>query len=183
VLLLFGRKVFEVLAFPLLFLFLMVPLPQSLVNVIAFPLQLMAANAAVESLHVMGIPALLEGNIIHLAHSELFVAQACSGLRSLMALLTLGVVFAYFLQRGTLKRLIIVFSTIPIAIFVNAVRVALTGFLAHAYGEEAASGIIHDFQGLITFFLAFLVLLVEARLLSLIVPTSGMRRVAAERPA
>lgn len=183
VLLLFGRKVFEVLAFPLLFLFLMVPLPQSLVNVIAFPLQLMAASAAVESLHVMGIPALLEGNIIHLAHSELFVAQACSGLRSLMALLTLGVVFAYFLQRGTLKRLIIVFSTIPIAIFVNAVRVALTGFLAHSYGKEAASGIIHDFQGLITFFLAFLVLLVEARLLSLIVPTPGMRRAAAERPA
>ncbi len=183
VLLLFGRKVFEVLAFPLLFLFLMVPLPQSLVNVIAFPLQLMAASAAVESLHVMGIPALLEGNIIHLAHSELFVAQACSGLRSLMALLTLGVVFAYFLQRGTLKRLIIVFSTIPIAIFVNAVRVALTGVLAHSYGEEAASGIIHDFQGLITFFLAFLVLLVEARLLSLIIPTSGMRRAAAERPA
>lgn len=183
VLLLFGRKVFEVLAFPLLFLFLMVPLPQSLVNVIAFPLQLMAASAAVESLHVMGIPALLEGNIIHLAHSELFVAQACSGLRSLMALLTLGVVFAYFLQRGTLKRLIIVFSTIPIAIFVNAVRVALTGFLAHSYGEDAASGIIHDFQGLITFFLAFLVLLVEARLLSLIVPSPGMRRAAAERPA
>lgn len=183
VLLLFGRKVFEVLAFPLLFLFLMVPLPQSLVNVIAFPLQLMAASAAVESLHVMGIPALLEGNIIHLAHSELFVAQACSGLRSLMALLTLGVVFAYFLQRGTLKRLIIVFSTIPIAIFVNAVRVALTGFLAHSYGKEAASGIIHDFQGLITFFLAFLVLLVEARLLSLIIPTPGMRRAAAERPA
>lgn len=183
VLLLFGRKVFEVLAFPLVFLFLMVPLPQSLVNVIAFPLQLMAANAAVESLHLLGIPALLEGNIIHLAHAELFVAQACSGLRSLMALLTLGVVFAYFLQRGVVNRVIIVLSTIPIAIFVNAVRVALTGFLAHTYGEEAATGIIHDFQGLITFFLAFLVLLVEARLLNLIASASWTRRTPVEEPA
>ncbi len=170
ILLLLGRRVFEVLAFPLLFLFLMVPLPQSLVNVIAFPLQLMAANAAVESLHLLGVPALLEGNIIHLAHSELFVAQACSGLRSLMALLTLGVVFAYFLQRGSIRRIIIVASTVPIAILVNAVRVALTGFLAHTYGEQTASGFIHDFQGLITFFLAFLVLLVEARIITLIAP-------------
>ena len=174
VLLLFGRKVFRVLAFPLLFLFLMVPLPQSLVNVIAFPLQLMAANAAVEALHLLGVPALLEGNIIHLAHSQLFVAQACSGLRSLMALLTLGVVFAYFLQRGTWRRVVIVLSTIPIAIFVNAFRVALTGILAHNYGNEAATGIIHDFQGLITFFLAFLVLLVEARILNLIAPSVGL---------
>ena len=131
----------------------------------------------------MAVPALLEGNIIHLAHSELFVAQACSGLRSLMALLTLGVVFAYFMQRGTLRRAIIVLSTIPIAIFVNAVRVALTGILAHAYGEEAATGVIHDFQGLITFFLAFLVLLVEARLLSLIAPSFSLAPATARRVA
>ncbi len=181
ILLLLGRKVFEVLTFPLLFLFLMVPLPQSLVNVIAFPLQLTAASAAVESLHWLGVPALLEGNIIHLAHSELFVAQACSGLRSLMALLTLGVVFAYFLQRGTAKRVIIVLSTIPIAIFVNAVRVALTGILAHTYGEEAATGFIHDFQGLITFFLAFVVLLGEARVLNWINPSFGVLSPAAGR--
>jgi exosortase len=174
ILLLLGRKIFRVLAFPLLFLFLMVPLPQSLVNTVAFPLQLMAASAAVESLHILGVPAVLEGNIIHQAPSEFFVAQACSGLRSLMALLTLGVVFAYFLQRGSIRRVIIVLSTIPIAIFVNAFRVALTGILAHNYGNEAATGIIHDFQGLITFFLAFLVLLVEARLLNLLVPSVGL---------
>jgi exosortase len=183
VLLLFGRKVFEVLAFPLLFLFLMVPLPQSLVNVVAFPLQLMAANAAVETLHILGVPALLEGNIIHLAHSELFVAQACSGLRSLMALLTLGVVFSYFLQRGAVRRVIIVASTIPIAIFVNAVRVTLTGVLAHAYGQEAATGFIHDFQGLITFFLAFIVLLAEARLITLIAPSIEFREKMAKETA
>ncbi len=167
VLLLFGRKVFEILLFPLCFLFLMVPLPQSLVNIIAFPLQLIAAGWAVASMHALGIPSLLEGNIIHLAHTELFVADACSGLRSLMALLTLGVVFAQFFRPGRLvQQCILIASTIPIAIVINAARVALTGILAHNFGRETATGFIHDFQGMITFGMAFVLLLGEARLLS-----------------
>jgi exosortase len=165
VLLVFGRQIFRILAFPLLFLFLMIPLPQSLLNVVAFPLQLMAARIAENALHFLAIPALVEGNIIHLANAELFVAEACSGLRSVMALLTLGVVMAKFFQRRMGARLILVASTIPIAIFVNAVRVTLTGLLTHSYGQEVAHGTIHDFQGLITFGLAFLVLMLEARLI------------------
>ncbi len=168
VLLLLGRDIFKILAFPLFFLFLMVPLPQSLVNTIAFPLQLLAAKFAVWSLQELGIPALVEGNIIHLAHMKLFVHEACSGLRSLMALITLGVVFAYFFRRGAIwTRLFLVVSTIPIAIFVNAFRVALTGFLAHNFGEEASGGLIHDFQGLFTFGLAFFILLGEGRLIDM----------------
>jgi exosortase len=163
VLLLYGKEFFRILLFPLLFLFLMVPLPQSLVNVVAFPLQLLAASAAAETLHWLRIPALIEGNIIHLAHAKLYVEEACSGLRSLMALLTLGVVFAYFFRKNNLERLILVASTIPIAILVNAVRVTLTGILTHNFGENAARGVIHDFQGVITFALAFVVLLLEAR--------------------
>jgi exosortase len=166
VLLLLGRPIFRILAFPLAFLFLMVPLPQSLVNVVAFPLQLLAASAAVESLHWLQIPALLEGNIIHLAHTQLFVAEACSGLRSLMALVTLGVVFAYFFRKSWLDRAVLVLSTIPIAIVVNALRVALTGILAHHFGDEMATGAIHEFQGLITFGVAFLLLMGEASLLA-----------------
>lgn len=162
VLLLFGREIFRILSFPLFFLFLMVPLPQSLVNVVAFPLQLIAADAAVEALHALRIPALIEGNIIHLADARLFVEEACSGLRSLMALLTLGVVFARFFRTSNVDRLILIASTIPIAIFVNAVRVALTGILTHTYGEKAATGFIHEFQGMITFAVAFLMLLLEA---------------------
>ncbi len=166
VLLLLGKEIFKILAFPLLFLFLMVPLPQSLVNTIAFPLQLIAAKFAVLSLQELGIPALVEGNIIHLAHTQLFVADACSGLRSLMALITLGVVFAYFFNRNTLWiQLLLVASTIPIAIAVNAFRVALTGYLSHHYGKEAAGGVIHDFQGIFTFGLAFFTLLGEGRLI------------------
>ena len=175
VLLLFGREIFRILTFPLLFLFLMVPLPQSLVNVVAFPLQLMAAGAAVEALQRLGIPALVEGNIIHLADAKLFVADACSGLRSLMALLTLGVVFAYFFRKNNVERLVLIASTIPIAIFVNAVRVALTGILTHHYGEDMATGVIHEFQGMITFSVAFVLLLLEASLIGWIRRDRGAR--------
>lgn len=169
-LLLLGRRFYRALAFPLLFLFLMVPLPQSIVNTIAFPLQLIAAGLAVEALHLIGVPALLEGNIIHLANGPLFVAEACSGLRSLMALVTLGVVFAYFFRRNLAERLVIVASTIPIAILVNAFRVALTGVLAYTFGQEAAGGVVHETQGLFTFSIAFLLLLGEAWLLARIWP-------------
>lgn len=172
VLMTLGRSIARILAFPLLFLFLMVPLPQSLVNIIAFPLQLVAAGIAVDALHLIGIPALLEGNIIHLANTQLFVAEACSGLRSLMALGTLGVVFAYFFRKNIIERLILVFSTIPIAILVNAFRVGLTGFLTHHYGPDAADGAIHQFEGFVTFALALALLMLEAWLLSVLWPKS-----------
>ncbi len=178
VLLLLGRRVFRVLAFPLLFLFLMVPLPQSLVNVITFPLQLIATDLAVEGLYQLGIPALREGNIIHLANHPLMVAEACSGLRSVMALGTLGVVFAYFFRKTALERLLIVASTLPIAILVNAFRVGLTGIATHNFGPKVADGWIHMTEGLFTFLLAFGLLLIEAFLLSQIV---GRRRRRAER--
>jgi exosortase len=170
VLLLMGRHVFRILAFPLFFLFLMIPLPQSLVNQIAFPLQLVAADLATEAMHLLAIPALREGNILHLPNSQLFVEEACSGLRSLMALITLGVVFAYFFRKRTAERLIIVASAIPIAILVNAFRVALTGILTHRLGQEAASGWIHQTEGFFTFGIAFVLLLGEAALLQQIWP-------------
>jgi exosortase len=181
VLLLLGRRVFRVLAFPLLFLFLMVPLPQSLVNVIAFPLQLVAADLAVNALYQLGIPALREGNIIHLANAQLFVAEACSGLRSLMALITLGVVFAYFFRKSFVERALIVLSAIPIAIVVNAFRVALTGVLTHRFGQAAADGVIHTTEGIFTFAIAFVLLLGEAWLLRRFWPKR--RPALARRPA
>ena len=177
VLLFLGPEVFRLLLFPMCFLLLMVPLPQSFVNVVAFPLQLIAAKWAVSVLHLIGVPVLLEGNIIHLASGDLFVAEACSGLRSLMALLTLGVVFAHFFRRESLfQQLFLIASTIPIAILVNALRVAVTGLLAHEYGHEAATGFIHEFQGLITFSLAFVLLLFESKLLSQFLSKRGQAR-------
>jgi exosortase len=165
-LLLLGVPIFRVLAFPLCFLFLMVPLPQSLVNVVAFPLQLLAADLAVQTLQLFGHPVLREGNIIHLPGTQLFVAEACSGLRSLMALGTLGVVFAYFFRKAWIERAILVVSTLPIAVLVNAFRVWLTSWLTLTFGKEMASGVVHQTEGFFTFGLAFALLLLEARLLS-----------------
>ena len=177
VLLVLGRDVFRILRFPLCFLFLMVPLPQSLVNVIAFPLQLIAADTAVQALHLFGYPVFREGNILHLPQTTLFVAEACSGLRSLMALATLGILFAYFFRRNWIERTILVVSTIPIAVAVNALRVALTGVLTFHWGPEAAKGMVHEFQGFITFGAAFFLLLLEAQILS------GIRRLWLRRRA
>jgi exosortase len=166
VLLVLGRQIYRVLLFPLLFLFLMVPLPQSLSNLITFPLQLIATDLAVQSLYLLDIPALREGNIIHLANQPLMVAEACSGLRSVMALGTLGIVFAYFFRKTTAERVLIIASTLPIAILVNAFRVGLTGYATHHFGPEVAEGWIHTTEGFFTFLLAFGLLMLEAVLVS-----------------
>jgi exosortase len=179
VLLLLGRSAFRILAFPLTFLFLMVPLPQSLVNVVAFPLQLIAADWAVQVLYLLRIPALREGNIIHLPETQLFVADACSGIRSLMALITLAIVFAYFFRKSWLQRILLVASAIPIAIAINALRVAATGILTYNFGQKAAEGLIHELQGMITFGGAFLLLLAEAALLSKLWPEGPRRKTPA----
>lgn len=176
VLLLLGLPIYRILAFPLLFLFLMVPLPRSLVNVIAFPLQLFAADLAVSSVQAFGLPVLREGNIIHLPDFRLFVAEACSGLRSLMALGTLGVVFAYFFRKSWGERIVLVASTIPIAVLVNAFRVGLTVVLTSWWGPSAAEGVIHQTEGFFTFGLAFCLLLGEAWLLSKLWPAPLPRR-------
>jgi len=175
VLLLLGRRVLRILIFPLFFLFLMVPLPQSLVNIVTFPLQLLAADLAVKGLYWLRIPALREGNIIHLASTSLFVADACSGLRSVMALVTLAVVFAYFFRRSILERSVLVLSAFPIAILVNSFRVTLTGILTYYFGENVAGGWIHETQGLFTFAIAFALLLVQASILAKFWPTVQKR--------
>jgi len=165
--LLLGIPVFRVLAFPLCFLFLMVPLPQSLSNILTFPLQLIAADLAVHTLQYFNLPVLREGNILHLPHNDLFVKDACSGLRSLMALGTLGILFAYFFRRSWPERLLLVASTIPIAIIVNAFRVALTAVLTYIWGPQMADGAIHQTEGFFTFGMAFALLMLEATLVSL----------------
>jgi exosortase len=164
-LLLLGIPIIRVIAFPLFLMFLMVPLPQSLVNVIAFPLQLIAADMAVGTLHLFGFPVLREGNILHLPATDLFVKDACSGLRSLMALGTLGVLFAYFFRKSWWERILLVASTIPIAVIVNAARVALTAVLAY-FDASWAEGTIHITEGFIMFGTAFALLMAEATLIS-----------------
>jgi len=159
VLLVVGQETLTALSFPIAFLLFMVPLPAIVVNAIAFPLQGFAAQTATVCLLALDIPVLREGNVITLAKTSLEVAEACSGIRSLMSLLALGTVYAYFAERVMWKRWVIVAASVPVAIAANAFRVAGTGVLAHYFGVEAAQGFYHDFSGWLVFAAAFILLL------------------------
>src|SRR3990172_10760983 len=166
ILFLLGKNFWKTLAFPLAFLIFMIPLPSILMDRITFPMQLFASKVAAGSLYLMGIPVLREGNIIQLANTSLEVAEACSGIRSLISLFALSVIFAYFGQKEMWKRVILVVSTFPIAIIANAVRVSGTGILAYHYGENVAQGFFHGFSGWILFVIAFACLFGVGTLLS-----------------
>ncbi|HKG47092.1 MAG TPA: exosortase [Pyrinomonadaceae bacterium] len=177
-----GFTLLRMLLVPLGLLFLAMPIPAIVFNKIAFPLQLFASRCAVWSMSALGIPVLRQGNIIELKPLNSFdtkkleVVEACSGIRSLMTLLTLAVVFAYFTHApgdndsGSGKRfgwlksywfwraLIIVASAIPIAILTNAFRVSGTGVLAHYYGTAIADGFFHSFSGWAIYIVAFILL-------------------------
>jgi len=159
-----GRRHLRLLAFPLAFALLMIPLPAIVFNQIAFPLQLAASRAAEVCLSALRIPALRDGNVIYLSTITLEVAEACSGIRSLVSLITLGVVFGYFTETTRLRRVLLVVATIPIAIVANALRVAGTGVLAHFAGPEAAEGFFHSFAGWLVFMAAAVMLVLLQRL-------------------
>ena len=166
ILFLLGKEFFKALLFPLAFLIFMIPIPSVLMDRVTFPMQLFASKVAAGSLDLIGIPVLREGNIIQLANTSLEVAEACSGIRSLISLLALSVVFAYFSQNTTWKRVVLVLSTFPIAIVANAARVTGTGILAHHYGDKVAQGFFHGFSGWILFVVAFVCLFLLGALLS-----------------
>lgn len=171
VLFVLGWRHLGVLSFPIAFLLLMIPMPTIVANQIVFPLQLLASRAGELSLSAAGIPVLREGNLIVLASTTLEVAEACSGIRSLMSLLTVGIVYAYFSDRRFGVRATIALSTIPIAIVTNGMRIAGTGFASHYYGAAGAEGFLHAFAGWLIFVVAFVMLAATARVLQLIVPS------------
>jgi exosortase len=148
----------------LTFLLLMIPIPAIIFNQVAFPLQLLASRFGEAALQACDIPVLREGNVIVLANTTLEVAEACSGIRSLVSLLTLGIVYGYFADRRSWMRIVIALATVPIAIVANGLRVAGTGIAAHYYGPEAAHGFFHTFSGWLVFAFAFgaLVTLIHA---------------------
>jgi exosortase len=170
VLFLFGWSRLKVLAFPLAFLVLMIPLPAIVFNQIAFPLQLVASRVGEFTLSSIDIPVLREGNVLVLANTSLEVAQACSGIRSLVSLLTLGIIFGYFTDQRAWVRVALALSTIPIAIVANGARVAGTGIAAHQFGPAAAEGFLHEFSGWAVFLVAFGMMLALHRGIVKLVP-------------
>ncbi len=162
----FGLPLFKAVLLPYGYLYFMIPLPYILYDSIAFPLKLFVAEYSVLALQKINIPVYREGNIIMLPQITLEVADACSGIRSLISLLALGVAFAYFSQKTRMKKIILVLSTVPIAVLANAIRVIGTGILAHFYGQGAAEGFFHEFAGLAIFSVAIFSLIAFGMILN-----------------
>ena len=203
-----GFRLLWMLFVPLILLVLAIPIPAIIFNKIAFPLQLLASRFAVWSMGLLDIPVLRQGNIIELLPlgaletKKLEVVEACSGIRSLMTLVTLAVVFAYFThptkndgdgpKGGTFdwlksyafwRSMLIVLSAVPIAILTNALRVSGTGVLARYYGTEVADSFFHSFSGWVIYIAAFLLLLGFAWILDRFRPNKKPKAVRGSQPA
>jgi len=155
---LLGTNIIKSALFPLSYLVFMIPLPSVLYNDLTFRLKLLASILSTKLLALIGIHAFREGNIIHLNQTSLQVIDACSGLRSLISLLALAVLFAYFTQKSIWKRLSLVLLTIPITIFSNSCRLTVTAILVDHIGPQATEGFFHIFTGIIMFVIALVLL-------------------------
>jgi exosortase len=149
-----GRQFFRAVLFPWACLFLMVPIPAILFNHITFPLQMFASQIAAIGLPQLGVPVLREGNIIILPSMPLEVAEACSGIRSLLSLLTLAVIYGYFAETRVWIRIALAAIAVPIAVAANSLRVVGTGILAQNWGPGAAEGFFHSFSGWLIFIIS-----------------------------
>lgn len=148
---LLGSKMLKTLRFPILVLLLAIPFPQIVFNQITFPLQLLASQLASAILPLFGVPVLHEGNVIELPAMKLEVAEACSGIRSLMSLFTLAVFYGYFIEKSTKQRVMLALASIPIAVIANAARITGTGLCVQYWDPDKALGFFHEFSGWVMF--------------------------------
>ena len=161
---LFGRAMLSRFRFVLLVCLLAIPLPTVLFNQITFPLQLFASRLASALLPLAGVPVLRDGNVIQLPAMQLEVAEACSGIRSLLSLFTLAVIYGYFLERSLARRVILALASVPIAVAANVARIFGTGLCVQYWDPEKAMGFFHEFSGWLMFLvsLSFLYLVHQA---------------------
>jgi exosortase len=157
ILLLCGSRILRILAFPLFLLLFMVPIPAILYNQVTFQFQLIASRLAEAALALFGVPVLREGNILELASQRLSVVEACSGIRSLLTLAFLSLVYAYFFDKKVWMRFALLAATVPIAILANASRVTISGLLSES-NPKLAEGMFHAASGWLIFMVALLFL-------------------------
>ena len=165
-----GRAVLREVLFPLGVLLLAIPFPEIVFNQITFPLQLLASRAASALLPMLGVPVFREGNVIQLPVMKLEVAEACSGIRSLMSLFTLSVFYGYFLERTSTRRWIMALASIPIAVCANALRIVGTGLCVQYWDPSKAEGFFHEFSGWVMFVISLTCLYLLHRMLRLVWP-------------
>lgn len=153
-----GTAMLRHLAFPICMLFFMIPIPDTLLNLVSFPLQLLATKISANLIGYCTIPVYREGNMLFFTGTNLEVAEACSGIRSIVALTMLSAIFAHISPGATWRRVTIIFAAIPIAFIANILRITGTGILAHFYGDKVARGFLHDFSGFAVFIIGLIIL-------------------------
>jgi exosortase len=153
-----GWDYFRALFFPIAFLLLMIPIPAILFNQITFPLQLLASKVAAAVLPLLGVPILREGNVINLPAMTLEVAEACSGIRSLMSLVTLAIIYGYLTEKRIALRVVLAVASVPIAVAANSVRIIGTGLLVQYWDPDKAEGYFHASWGWIIFVISLVML-------------------------
>lgn len=166
----FGVEAVKRLILPLGFLVFMVPLPSILDRTFGVFLKAVSSKLGGIIIRMCGLSVHVSGNVIDLGVTQLQVVDACSGLRFVFPLLALGVLYAYFFERVAWKRVFCVFSTIPIAVLTNGLRIGITGVLTYIYGSEVAQGFFHGFSGWAIFMVAFAFLFILGRFLRLLPP-------------
>lgn len=165
VLIFLGSKILKMLSFPISFIAFMIPLPEVVIANLSFRLKLFAAQISTFLMNNMGVAAIREGSVIKTKHAYLVVEDPCSGIRSLIALIALGALMAYFSNLSKPKKLIVFLSAIPIAVFSNVIRITALGMVSEIYGSKYATGLFHDTMGVLVFVFAFLGLSLIAKLL------------------
>jgi exosortase A len=154
----YGFRMLWELSFPTFMLLFMIPVPGQVYAELTIPLQLFVSKVSVWFAAMTGIPVFREGNVIHLPDRTLEVVQACSGLRSMISLLTLSAVFGYLTLKSNLFRAALFVSGVPISVLVNVVRVIVLIFVSYYFGYDLTTGSVHTLFGLLIFALALLLL-------------------------
>ena len=162
---LFGIRSLWVLFTPLLLLLMLIPFPDQLYIQLTFPLQLKVSQMSEAIIGLFGIPVHRAGNVLTIPQKSFEVVEACSGLRSVITLLTLSVVMGYFLLVRTTSKLLLVAASIPVAIFVNLIRVVAIVLLFHSFGLDLYEGTLHTVTGLLIFLIALVTLFLLQRIL------------------
>jgi exosortase len=165
-----GWNYLRAVLFPWAFLLLMIPIPAIIFNQITFPLQILASKVAATVLPWLGVPVLREGNIINLPAMPLEVAQACSGIRSLLSLGTLAVIYGYLMETRNGMRTVLALASIPIAVVANSLRIVGTGLLVQYWDPDKAEGFFHAFSGWLIFVVSLGLLFLLHHLLLLVWP-------------
>ncbi|HVP37170.1 MAG TPA: exosortase/archaeosortase family protein [Terriglobales bacterium] len=167
-----GKEWAKELLFPIAFLAFMVPIPNVIYYAIAFPMQLLSSKLTQTLLHFIGLPSVRQGNIILLPNYSMEVAEACSGLRSLVSLLALGAFFAYVTfprepdsRKSNFKRLILFISVFPIAIGANIFRIFITAIGAYVISPKLAEDFLHKLSGLVVFLISVFSLFIISQII------------------